>query len=113
MEKRAKIRLVDLRCGFEHYRRDPRLMAAHRKNRLYKRIKKSLAKEPLLNPLIVYQTDPLYYDVSIGNSRYLAMLDLDNYYLETEIDCIITDDNSPANLKKLQAQYKIWKRKWF
>ncbi len=111
MEKRAKIKLVDLRCGFKKYRLDPRLMAQHRKNDLYKKVKKSLAKEPLLNPLIVYKDNPHYYDVRIGNNRYLAMLELDNYYLDSEIDCIITDDNSPANLKRLQKKYKVWKGK--
>lgn len=83
----------------------------HRKNDLYKRVKESLSKDPLLNPLIVYQIEPPYYDVRIGNNRYLAMLELANYNDETEIDCVITDDNSPANLKRLQAKYKIWKGK--
>lgn len=115
MERHKKIELKNLRCGFEKYRKDPRLMALHRKNSLYKRVKESLSKEPLVNPLIVYQADPPYYadipvyDVRIGNNRYLAMLELDNYYLGDEIDCIITDDNSPANLKRLQAKYKNWK----
>jgi ParB-like chromosome segregation protein Spo0J len=61
----------------DKYRNNPKLENIHRQSDFYKQVRDSIAKEGILNPIIV-KTEMLNgkYKISIGNNRYLAAKEL-------------------------------------
>ena len=61
----------------DKYRNNPKLENLHRQSDFYKQVRDSMAKEGMINPIIV-KTEKVNgkYKIQIGNNRYLAAKEL-------------------------------------
>lgn len=67
----------ELQCGFVQYGRNPDLIVVHRQSSFYIKVRDSLGRDGLQNPLIVSPKDASgKHSVRVGNNRFLAMEEL-------------------------------------
>lgn len=107
-----RVPISKLQTSFEKYRRFPHLLENHRQSDFYKKVKESVEKDGLLNPLILTRDKINHiYDVKIGNNRLFALQEIvpKEKHSTFKVKCILPL-NPDVDYKKLRDElYKEWK----